>query len=105
VLGFRMKGRPKPVDGISLLPLIEGKMTERPVSIGFESQKQVSLIDNRYKIYSNDSGKTYMLFDLLEDPGENNNLAADKSEILRAMKKKLETWRVSCKNSLAGKDY
>jgi arylsulfatase A-like enzyme len=105
VLGFKIKSRPKPVDGISLLPLIEGKMTERLVPIGFESKKQVSLIDNRYKIYSNDNGETYMLFDLLEDPSENNNLAAEKSEILRAMKKKLESWRASCKNSLAGKDY
>jgi arylsulfatase A-like enzyme len=105
VLGFKVKGRPKPVDGISLLPLIESKMTERPVPIAFESKKQLSLTDNRYKIYSNDNGKTYMLFDLLEDPGENNNLAAEKSEILRAMKKKLESWRASCKNNLAGKDY
>jgi arylsulfatase A-like enzyme len=105
VLGFKVKGRPKPIDGISLLPLIEGKMTERPVPIAFESRNQVSLTDNRYKIYSNDNGKTYMLFDLLEDPGENNNLVAEKSEILRAMKKKLESWRASCKDSLAGKDY
>jgi arylsulfatase A-like enzyme len=104
-LGYKVKGQPKPIDGISLLPLIEGKMTKRPMPIGFESKKQVSLTDNRYKIYSNDNGKTYMLFDLLEDPGENNNLAVEKTEILRAMKKKLETWRVSCKNSLAGKDY
>jgi len=61
--------------------------------------------DNRYKIYSNDDGKTYMLFDLLDDPGEKNDLAAAKSEILLTMKKKLETWRASCKDSLAGKDY
>ncbi len=105
VLGFKMKGRPEPFDGVSLLPLIEGKMTERPLPIGFESRNQVSLTGNRYKIYSKDKGKTYMLFDLLEDPGENNDLAAEKSEILRAMKKKLEMWRASCKDSLAGKDY
>ncbi len=30
VLGFQMQGQPKPIDGISLLPLIEGRMTERP---------------------------------------------------------------------------
>ena len=80
-------------------------MTERPLPIGFESKKQVSLTGNRYKIYSNDNGKTNMLFDLIDDPGENNNLAVEKPQILRAMKKKLETWRASCKDSLAGKDY
>jgi arylsulfatase A-like enzyme len=105
VLGFRMNGQPEPTDGISLLPLIEGKMTERPLPIGFGSRNQVSLIGNRYKIYSNDNGKTYMLFDLLDDPGERNNLAAERPEILREMKKNLETWRASCKDSLAGNDY
>ncbi|HCO95932.1 MAG TPA: N-acetylgalactosamine 6-sulfate sulfatase, partial [Phycisphaerales bacterium] len=63
------KGRPEPVDGVSLLALIENKMTERSLPIGFESRKQVSLTGNRYKIYSNDNGKTYLLFDLIDDPG------------------------------------
>jgi arylsulfatase A-like enzyme len=105
VLGFKMKGQPEPVDGVSLLPLIEGKMTERPLPIGFESKNQVSLIDNRYKIYSKDSGKTYALFDLIEDAGESRDLAAEKPEILRAMTETLEKWRASCRNSLAGEDY
>ena len=104
-LGYKIKEKPEPIDGISLLPLIEGKMAERPLPIGFESGNQVSLTDNRYKIYSNDGGKTYILFDLLDDPGESNDLAAEKSEVLDAMKMKLEKWRASCKESLAGRDY
>jgi len=104
-LGFTMKGQPKPIDGISLLPLIEGRMTKRPVPMGFESSKQVSLTDNRYKIYSKDGGKTFMLFDLLEDPGESRDIAAEKPQILQAMQAALGNWRRSCKNSLAGKDY
>ncbi len=52
VLGFRPKGQPEPIDGVSLLPLIEGKMKQRPMPIGFESAGQVALIGNRYKIYS-----------------------------------------------------
>jgi len=105
VLGFRMKGQPEPIDGASLWPLIEGRMTERPRPIGFESRNQVSLTDNRYKIYSGDKGKSYALFDLLEDPGETNDLAAEKPQILNAMKTRLEQWRASCKKSLDGKDY
>jgi hypothetical protein len=100
-----MKGQPKPIDGVSLLPLIEGKMTERPSPIGFESGSQVSLTDNRYKIYSRNRGKTYMLFDLIEDPGEKKDLVAEKSQILQSMKTTIETWRKSCEDSLAGKDY
>ena len=105
VLGFKMKGQPEPIDGVSLLPLIDGRMTKRSVPIGFESRNQVSLADNRYKIYTKDSGKTYMLFDLIEDPSEIKDLAAQKPQILKAMKDTLEKWRASCKDSLAGKDY
>jgi len=105
VLGFKMKGQPQPIDGVSLLPLINGKMVRRPVPIAFESKNQVSLTDNRYKIYSSDKGKTYMLFDLLEDPGETKDLAAEKPQILQSMKATLVKWRKSCQDSLAGKDY
>jgi arylsulfatase A-like enzyme len=105
VLGINIQGQPKPIDGISLLPLIEGKMTKRPVPIAFESGSQLSLTDNHYKIYSNNKGKTYMLFDLIKDPGEKKDLAAEKTQILKSMKTTLEKWRKSCKDSLAGKDY
>jgi arylsulfatase A-like enzyme len=105
VLGFKMKGQPEPMEGVSLLPLIESKMTERPLPIGFDSRNQVSLTGNRYKIYSNDKGKTYMLFDLLEDPGENKDLSAEKPQVLQSMKTTLAKWRKSCKDSLAGTDY
>jgi hypothetical protein len=46
-----------------------------------------------------------MLFDLLEDPGENNDLAAEKPQVLQSMKTALVKWRKSCKDSLAGTDY
>jgi len=104
VLGFRIKRQPEPIDGVSLMPLIDGKMAKRPVPIGFESDKQVSLTDNRYKIYSKDNGKTYMLFDLIDDPGESRDLAAEKPQILQSMKATLEQWRKSCRDSLEGKD-
>jgi arylsulfatase A-like enzyme len=101
----KMKGPPKPIDGVSLLPLIEGKMTKRPAPIAFESGNQISLTDNRYKIYSKNKGKTYMLFDLIEDPGEKKDLAVEKPQILQTMKATLQKWCKSCKDSLAGKDY
>ena len=105
VLGFRMRGQPEPIDGVSLLPLLDGRVTARSVPIGFESAKQVSLSDNRYKIYSNDRGKTYALYDLVEDPGEATNLAAEQPAVRAQMKAKLDAWRRSCEVSLAGEDY
>ena len=104
-LGFAMKGQPEPIDGVSLMPLIDGKMTERPRPIGFESQRQVSLTENRYKIYSANGGKRFELYDLLEDPGETNDLAGEKPEVVQRMSRTLGAWRDSCKASLEGKDY
>ncbi len=97
--------RPKPVDGISLIPMLNGEMKERTSPIAFESGKQISLIGNRYKIISIDKGKTYMMFDIKNDPSEQSDIAEKKPELLTKMKKELETWRESCKQSLAGEDY
>jgi len=104
-LGFRMKGQPEPLDGVSLLPLIDGTMAERPRPIAFESGSQIALIDNRYKLIRQGKGKAWMLFDLVADPSETNDLAATKPEIVEQMKATLDAWRASCKDSLAGKDY
>ena len=105
ILGVKSGGMLRPVDGLSLLPLIEGRMKSRPQPIAFESRKQRSLTDNRFKLISQDSGKTYMLFDLLEDPGETTDLASAKPDVVRRMKTMLDTWRASCKTSRAGKDH
>lgn len=105
VLGFKMESQPEPIDGVSLLPLIEGKMKSRPMPIGFESRNQICLTDNRYKLYSSNSGKTFMLFDLIKDPSETKDLASEMPEIVKSMKATLDKWRKSCKESLGGKDY
>ena len=117
VLGLKINGQPQPIDGVSLLPLIRGKMTRRPRPIAFQSAGQVSLVDNRYKLIK--SGRKtkkrkkqqaseragFMLFDLVADPGESKDLAAEKPEILNVMLKTLQQWQVSCEASAAGKDY
>ena len=118
VLGFTMKGRPLPIDGVSLLPLIEGRMTRRPRPIGFESAGQISLTDNRYKLIRAGGRKRkkkggeaaaqparFELYDLIEDPGEKHDLAAEKPGVVNTMRATLDAWRASCKKSLAGEDY
>ena len=41
----------RPMDGISLLPLFAGEMTQRPQPIGFLTDRDTrALIDNDYKI-------------------------------------------------------
>lgn len=106
VLGHELpEAKTRPYDGISLLPLIKGEMTERPRLIGFESTRQVTLVDNRYKIYCNDRGQTFELYDLIEDAHEKNNLAESHPQVVERMGKTLAEWRESCKASHAGRDY
>lgn len=118
LLGFRLKGQPEPIDGVSLVPLFEGKMTERPVPIPFETiggtgsnnsrgSPRLALVDNRYKLLTDmeGPGDQDLLFDLLADRGETKNLAADRADLAQAMKAKLAAFRDSCKRSFAGKDY
>jgi len=100
----------RPLDGISLLPLFDGKMKERGQPMGFQSSGQVALIGDRYKIYG--SGKkqdtslpALKLFDLKKDPGEKNDLAGKHPDLVKKMSATLEQWRRSCRRSDTGGDY
>ena len=105
ILGFRMKGQPEPIDGVSLLPLIEDKMTERPRPIGFESRGARTLSDNRYKLVFNGKGKSVELYDLVADPSESKNIAREHADIVDRMTKTLDAWQASCAASAKGEDY
>ena len=116
MLGLQLPDRP--YDGISLMPLIKGTMTERPKPLAFESSftmreanlgdpsiNQTALIDQHYKIYSKGSGNTYELYDLIADPSEKKNIAKQYPEVVQRMRATIETWRQSCQDSAQGKDY
>lgn len=95
----------RPQDGVSLMPLIVGEMTERPQPILFESGEQLSLTDNRFKLYSPDRGKTYQLYDLIDDPGETTDLAKQHPDKVAGYARCLAEWRASCQASATGADY
>ena len=102
----------RPRDGISLVPLFNGKMKERGQPIGFQSAGQVALIGDRYKIYGSggqkkekDNTPKLKLFDLKKDPSEKNNLAAQHPDLIKKMTATLEQWRKSCRQSDTGGDY
>lgn len=109
--------KPRPYDGISLLPLIDGKMKTRTNPIGFQFAQQASLVEQRYKLVHNPSGKRqrhdngkvpvaeFELYDLKNDPQEKKNIAPQNSERVERMKKMLAEWQASCKKSDEGADY
>ncbi|MBT8044929.1 MAG: sulfatase-like hydrolase/transferase [Verrucomicrobiae bacterium] len=146
----------RPLDGISLVPLLDGSMTTRAkpicfwkgVRIGqgqkagpyidpelqkgttplvklaggrptrnFGNQRYLEIRDNDfggprailnkdYKlVVDGEKGSGVELFNLKNDPGETNNLAAEKPELTRQLQSRLKTWQQSVLNSLLGNDY
>jgi arylsulfatase A-like enzyme len=117
ILGAKMPDQPQ-LDGIDVMPLVEGRTTQRPAPIAFQApikkqfspmarpgSRQLALCDNRYKLLSLNGGKSYQLFDLIDDPGETRDLAAAKTGTVDSMKTVMNEWLTSCERSAAGKDY
>ena len=95
----------RPIDGESLLGLLEGKSKNRDHPIGFLFGKKISWVDNRYKLISVDEGKNFELYDLLKDGREQQDIIRKKSKIASRMKRELEKWLESVEKSGQGGDY
>ena len=85
----------QPLDGISIVPLLERPMKQRPRPIGFWHHGPTSLEDgpavwndNQYKLHRRAPGK-YELYDLTQDLSEKNDIAAKHPEIVERMKAEL----------------
>ena len=104
-VGFEVPDPDRPMDGINLLPVIDGDLEERSFPMGFQSAKQLAWVGQRYKLYSKNGGKDFELYDLLNDPAESKDLAKDHPDVVKRMTGELERWRASCRSSDAGEDY
>jgi len=105
-VGFKIPGKPRPIDGINLLPILDGKMKKRPVPIAFMSSRCVAMVDNRYKIYyKKDKVSSLELYDLLKDPNEKTNIIKSQPRLATKMYEELKKWGKSCHDSFDGKDY
>ena len=111
ILHIDIPNQIQPLDGISLMPLLDGKMKSRPSPIGFWHHGASSLADgpaawndNQYKLHKRGPGK-YELYDLTNDISEKNDLAASHPEVVARMKAELENWQNSVQRSIRGEDY
>ena len=103
ILKINKNKTPNQLDGISLLPLFEGKMKERPTSIGFCFPRQESYTDNQFKLYV--SNGTSELYNIVKDPYEKNNIEASEPSVKSAMNNELVKFVSSCKSSFEGNEY
>ena len=94
----------QPQDGISLVPLIDGKTNDkRGQPLVFRHDGRGVLIDDRYKLISQ-KGK-FELYDLQEDRAEEKNVIETEGDVADWMKKEWAKMNESIENSVAGKDY
>lgn len=87
-------------DGISLLPLIEGRVRRRERAIGFHANGMQAWTETRYKIVRTVKAKrgssgAWELYDLLSDPFEENDLASERPEVVARMAKDFSLWASS----------
>ena len=86
-------------DGISLMPLIEGRMDARKGAIGFHCRGMQAWTETRYKIVRTLAKKKpssqWELYDLLADPFEEKDLAKQRPEIVARMAKDFLAWAKS----------
>lgn len=121
-VGVKVANQPV-LDGISLLPAIDGKMTERPRPIGFllwQEQKggkfaqadfvkdmQGVWIDGKYKLIvpPEKANKPVALYDIYADQAHKNNLAEKHPDVVQKMRQALVEWQGSVRAGYDGKDY
>jgi arylsulfatase A-like enzyme len=96
----------KPLDGISLKPLFDSQIKERKSYIGFRYRSKRALVNDRYKLLSNNlaDGK-FELYDLIEDVKESRDISHEEPQRFAEMKQQLIDWNASVDASFAGRDY
>ncbi|MHB8521219.1 MAG: sulfatase/phosphatase domain-containing protein [Limisphaerales bacterium] len=110
IMQAKVPNQAEPLDGISLLPVMDGQMKERPKPMGFWQGYGGSAVGpaawsgNRYKLVKPGDNK-YELYDLTVDLSEQTDLAIQRPAIVNRMKAELEAWQQSVLRSFRGADY
>jgi arylsulfatase A-like enzyme len=86
-----------PLDGQSLLPIIQGKTKQGRKDIFFEHVRGKAYINGNWKLVMKTNGNEWELYDLSKDANEHNNLAGSEPNKLNEMKTAWENWYDSMK--------
>lgn len=96
----------RPLDGKSLVPLLEGNSAGWPERTLFfqhalpgpKGQARAAVRSERYRLVK--EGKEWELFDMQTDPGQATNIAADKPEVANQLKDAFQEWAESIQPEL-----
>lgn len=106
------KDKNRPIDGVDLMPVILGESPTRPTDLFFGYRRLVKGIDGQALIRGDwklvqeaKPNPKVRLYDLASDPYEENDLAAEKPELLKSMIEVMQGVDASCQRSRDGADY
>ncbi len=102
-LGLKMPDK-RPIDGVSLMPVISQKKEKRGTYIGFQHGNQKSFVGDRYKIYRS-RNNNWQLYDLSVDLAETKDIASQQTDLVKQLTKQFQDWSNSCEKSSQGRDY
>ncbi len=115
LIGFTVPDN-RPIDGISLLPLIDSQLSIRPKPIPYRFMERRdsmfgspthALIDSQHKYLTNFSadGSEDMLFNIDSDVNECTSILSGCPDRVREMREHLQSFIESCRRSHYGHDY
>ncbi|HEX8522056.1 MAG TPA: sulfatase [Tepidisphaeraceae bacterium] len=80
------------LDGVNLLPWLEGSRTDPPhQTLYWRFKPQWAIREGDWKLLGTRAGET-LLFDLSRDPGEANDVAKDKPDVAQRLREKFNQW-------------
>jgi arylsulfatase len=81
-----------PMQGISLLPIMQGKQIERNKPLFWQWQRGKAVREGKWKIVAQGHEALWELYNVDEDPTETNNLASMHPEIVSELNAKYDAW-------------
>lgn len=113
LVGYKFSDKDqRPVDGIDLMPVIHGAVTQRSKDLFFgfrrlhDGTDGKSIISGNYKLLheAKKNGETH-LYDLNADPYETTDISAKMPDLFKTLSDKLQFLETSCQQSRDGADY
>ena len=95
----------RPIDGISLIDALKGRVKERKKPIGFICKPNISWVTHQYKLIGDENGENFELYNLITDPSEEENIIGNHPLVADQLKAELYDWLQSVENSKKGMDY
>lgn len=96
----------RPLDGVSLKPLLTRELERRERPIPFRFGTKAAWVDNGYKLVTGDlRNGPFELYNLEQDASESRDLSDEQPQRLARMKAELLAWSKSVDASFAGHDY